>query len=128
MECNAIEFAVGDDHVATITLNRPEALNSWNDEMAAEIAWAWQTVRDDNAVHAVRAATREAWPSGGPYRGRLFAFGFDAFRLMQALRHTGVGGTISVAGLTGRLSLDGQRHVRKLPTEAQRSPQGRSGS
>ena len=23
---------------------------------------------------AVRAATREAWPSGGPYRGRLFAF------------------------------------------------------
>jgi len=35
---------------------------------------------------AVRAATREAWPSGGPHRGRLFAFGFDAFRLAQALR------------------------------------------
>jgi outer membrane PBP1 activator LpoA protein len=62
---------------------------------------------------AVRAATREAWPSGGPYRGRLFAFGFDAFRLMQALRHGGVNGTISVAGLTGRLSLDAQRRVRR---------------
>jgi outer membrane PBP1 activator LpoA protein len=62
---------------------------------------------------AVRAATREAWPSGGPYRGRLFAFGFDALRLVQALRHSGVSGTISVAGLTGRLSLDGQRHVRR---------------
>jgi outer membrane PBP1 activator LpoA protein len=62
---------------------------------------------------AVHAATREAWPSGGPYRGRLFAFGFDALRLVQALRHAGVSGTISVAGLTGRLSLDGQRHVRR---------------
>ena len=40
---------------------------------------------------AVRAAAREAWPSGGPYRGRLFAFGFDAFRLAQALPHHGVG-------------------------------------
>jgi len=62
---------------------------------------------------AVRAATREAWPTGGPHRGRLFAFGFDAFRLTQALRHAGVSGTISVAGLTGRLSLDAQRHVRR---------------
>jgi hypothetical protein len=62
---------------------------------------------------AVRAATREAWPQGGPHRGRLFAFGFDAFRLTQALRHPGVSGTLSVAGLTGRLSLDAQRHVRR---------------
>ena len=35
---------------------------------------------------AVRAATHDAWPNGGPYRGRLFAFGFDAFRLALALR------------------------------------------
>jgi len=62
---------------------------------------------------AVRAATREAWPNGGPHRGRLFAFGFDAFRLTEALRHVGVSGNISVAGLTGRLSLDAQRHVRR---------------
>ncbi|MBV9726711.1 MAG: penicillin-binding protein activator [Gammaproteobacteria bacterium] len=62
---------------------------------------------------AVRAATREAWPQGGPHRGRLFAFGFDAFRLTQALRHAGVSGNITVAGLTGRLSLDAQRHVRR---------------
>ncbi|HEY6824916.1 MAG TPA: penicillin-binding protein activator [Steroidobacteraceae bacterium] len=62
---------------------------------------------------AVHAATREAWPAGSPHRGRLFAFGFDAFRLTQALRHPGVNGTISVAGLTGRLSLDAQRHVRR---------------
>src|SRR5204862_271990 len=39
---------------------------------------------------AVRNATREAWPSGGPQRGRLFAFGFDAFRLAPALRQRGL--------------------------------------
>jgi outer membrane PBP1 activator LpoA protein len=62
---------------------------------------------------AVRAATREAWPSGGAYRGRLFAFGFDAFRLAQALPHHGVAGSINIEGLTGRLSLDADRRVRR---------------
>ena len=62
---------------------------------------------------AVRSVTREAWPSGGPYRGRLFAFGFDAFRLAQALRHQGVTGSVSVDGLTGRLSIDSERRVRR---------------
>ena len=62
---------------------------------------------------AVHAAARDAWPSGGPYRGRLFAFGFDAFRLAQALRYVGVGGSVSVEGLTGRLSLDAERRVRR---------------
>jgi outer membrane PBP1 activator LpoA protein len=62
---------------------------------------------------AVRAATRDAWPSGGPYRGRLFAFGFDAFRLAQALPHHGVANSVSVDGLTGRLSLDTEHRVRR---------------
>jgi outer membrane PBP1 activator LpoA protein len=64
-------------------------------------------------AEAVRATTREAWPAGGPHRGRLFAFGFDAFRLAQALRYVGMSGTISVEGLTGRLSLDPDRRVHR---------------
>jgi outer membrane PBP1 activator LpoA protein len=64
-------------------------------------------------AEAVRATTREAWPTGGPHRGRLFAFGFDAFRLAQALRYVGGNGTISVEGLTGRLSLDADRRVHR---------------
>ena len=62
---------------------------------------------------AVRGVTHEAWPSGGPHRGRLFAFGFDALRLTLALRPAGVSGNVSVAGLTGRLSLDAQRRVHR---------------
>ncbi len=62
---------------------------------------------------AVRAAAREAWPNGGPYRGRLFAFGFDAYRLSQALPHHGVANSIALEGLTGRLSLDADHRVRR---------------
>jgi len=50
---DAIVLEFGDDHVATITLNRPDALNSWDDAMAAEIGRAWQDIRDDPGVHAV---------------------------------------------------------------------------
>jgi len=63
---------------------------------------------------AVRGATREAWPpNGGPARGRLFAFGFDAFRLAQALRHRGAGGEVYIEGLTGRLTIDSERRVHR---------------
>jgi E-phenylitaconyl-CoA hydratase len=66
MQCEAIEFDVGDDWVATITLNRPDSLNSWNDQMASEIAWAWKTIRDDDAVHAavVQANGERAFCTG----------------------------------------------------------------
>jgi outer membrane PBP1 activator LpoA protein len=62
---------------------------------------------------AVRSAAHDAWPSGGPHRGRLFAFGFDAYRLAVALRNPGVAANLSIEGLTGRLSLDAERHVRR---------------
>jgi uncharacterized protein len=61
---------------------------------------------------AVRAATQAAWPLGGARRGRLFAFGFDAFRLAQALRR-GAPDAVSVEGLTGRLTVDAERRVRR---------------
>ncbi|MGH9135568.1 MAG: enoyl-CoA hydratase/isomerase family protein [Acidimicrobiales bacterium] len=47
-----IQFEVGDDHVATITLNRPEKLNSFTETMADEMCTVWTTVRDDDAIYA----------------------------------------------------------------------------
>jgi outer membrane PBP1 activator LpoA protein len=64
-------------------------------------------------AEAVRAAARDAWPNGGPYRGRLFAFGFDAYRLAVALRTAGVMNQVSIDGLTGHLSLDSEHRVRR---------------
>lgn len=68
----AIEYRYTDDHVATITLNRPDALNSFDDTMAAEIAWAWRTVRDTDAVHAVviRANGDRAFSTGADVTNR----------------------------------------------------------
>jgi hypothetical protein len=62
---------------------------------------------------AVRAAVRDAWPNGGARRGRLFAFGFDSYRLAVALRGRGVNGNVNIEGLTGRLSLDAERRVHR---------------
>jgi hypothetical protein len=60
---------------------------------------------------SVRSAARDAWPTGGPRRNRLFAFGFDAFRLASALRAGGA--NVNVDGLTGRLTIDADRRVHR---------------
>lgn len=54
------------DHVATITLNRPEQLNAFNRTMCEEMARAWRTVKLDDSVHAVvlRAAGDRAFSAG----------------------------------------------------------------
>ena len=71
MELQEIEFEVGDDRVATITLNRPDAYNSFTDRMAEEITWAWETVRDTDAIHAVvlRANGEKAFCTGADVKG-----------------------------------------------------------
>jgi enoyl-CoA hydratase/carnithine racemase len=70
VEFEAIEFGI-EANVATITLNRPEAMNSWNDAMAREIAWAWGTIRDDNLVHAavIQANGDRAFSTGADIKG-----------------------------------------------------------
>ncbi len=45
-----IEFAVA-DHVATITLNRPEQLNAFNRLMTEEIVEVWRAVRTNDDIH-----------------------------------------------------------------------------
>ena len=55
-----------DDHVATITLNRPETLNAFNRTMCEEMASAWRMVKLDDSVNAVvlRAAGSRAFSAG----------------------------------------------------------------
>ena len=56
------------DRVATITLNRPDALNAFNGTMCEEFEQLWREVANDDQVHAVvlRAS-----------RGRAFCPGMD---------------------------------------------------
>lgn len=38
------------DHVATVTINRPEARNAFNPEVLVLLAAAWERVRDDDSI------------------------------------------------------------------------------
>ncbi|MBV7495092.1 enoyl-CoA hydratase/isomerase family protein [Pseudomonas sp. PDM24] len=63
---NLVQFEVGDDHVATITLNRGDKMNAINAEMMAEIKRLWGVVRDEDYIHAVvfRADGNRAFSTG----------------------------------------------------------------
>jgi len=53
-------------HVATITLNRPDAMNSFNQAMLDDFAHIWRTVKADDDVRVVvlRAAGERAFSTG----------------------------------------------------------------
>ena len=54
-----------EQHIATVTLNRPEIRNAFNDEMIAELTDAFKTLGDDNQVRViVLAATGKAFCAG----------------------------------------------------------------
>lgn len=46
-------YEVGDDRVATVTLNRPDKLNSFNNTMRREFQALWLRIRDDDTVNTV---------------------------------------------------------------------------
>ena len=66
MAYETVVFDVGDDHVATITLDRPEVLNSFNQTMLDEFADIWRRCRTDDTIHAVvlRANGERAFSTG----------------------------------------------------------------
>jgi outer membrane PBP1 activator LpoA protein len=64
---------------------------------------------DDGTVAEVREAAR-AFSDPPARRGRLFAFGYDAFRIASSLQR---GQPLDPKGLTGTLTVDPQGHVRR---------------
>jgi enoyl-CoA hydratase/carnithine racemase len=54
------------DHVATVTLNRPEKLNAFNRTMVDEFKEMWEEVKGDDSVRVVilRANGDRAWSTG----------------------------------------------------------------
>jgi enoyl-CoA hydratase/carnithine racemase len=66
MRFETIVYETTEDHVATITLNRPDVLNAFDRTMCEEIRDAWKRVKDDASVHAVvlRAAGDRAFCAG----------------------------------------------------------------
>jgi hypothetical protein len=67
----------------------------------------------DPAVTAVRDSVEKLWPDRAKRRGRLFAMGFDAYRLVAELRRGTSAFATPVTGMTGRLRVDADRRVRR---------------
>jgi len=53
MNYEAIDLEISDDAIATLTLNRPEALNAWNGVMSYEFDHAMKALDADDDVRAV---------------------------------------------------------------------------
>ena len=66
MDYETIRWEVGDDHVGTITLDRPEKYNAFNQRMCDEFADLWARAQADDDVHAIvlRAAGDKAFCTG----------------------------------------------------------------
>lgn len=81
--------------VATITLNRPDKLNAWTQQMELEVAEAFKVAADDDAVRAIVFTGA----------GRGFCAGAD-MSLLNALASTDAGAPATREGMVGRVPLD----------------------
>jgi len=70
-------------------------------------------VADDPVTAQIRDGVRAAWPARTTRRDRLYAFGFDAYRLVPALRSRSLAGTGEIAGVTGKLRLDEHNRIHR---------------
>jgi outer membrane PBP1 activator LpoA protein len=70
-------------------------------------------VSADAVTGQIRDAVRSAWPTRTTRRDRLYAFGFDAYRLVPALRSKSMSETAEISGVTGKLHLDDHNRIRR---------------
>ncbi len=70
-------------------------------------------LRGSAAVTRARAVLRTAYGDNLAPRGKLFAFGYDAWTVAAGLRAGGGATLAPVSGLTGDLSLDANRRIRR---------------
>ncbi|MGH8136469.1 MAG: penicillin-binding protein activator, partial [Steroidobacteraceae bacterium] len=64
-------------------------------------------------AQAARESAERVWPDRAGPRGRLHAFGYDAFRLVGELRRLHRKSSPPLPGLTGRLEIDDQGRVHR---------------
>jgi 2-(1,2-epoxy-1,2-dihydrophenyl)acetyl-CoA isomerase len=86
-----IRYEVGDDHVARVTLDRPEAKNALSIEMRDDLIGAFRSARADDAVRAVLVrGVDDAFCAGMDLRAstvsRSGGAGFDPRTTSEALR------------------------------------------
>jgi uncharacterized protein len=67
----------------------------------------------DPVTAQIRDSVRTAWPGRTARHDELYAFGFDAYRLVPGLRSNSPAAASEIAGVTGKLHLDQQNKIRR---------------
>ena len=72
-------------------------------------------ISNDPVTTQLRDSVRAAWPKRTTRgdRNRLYAFGFDAYRLVPALRSKSPGDAGEISGVTGKLHIDDHNRIRR---------------
>ena len=96
-------FTLGDAYEPHPTANR-----EIDGMMFPDMPWM---LGDTGLSAEVREAARQAYGDSAARRGRLFAFGFDAYRIASSLQRGGA--PVIRQGLTGTLSLDERGRIRR---------------
>jgi outer membrane PBP1 activator LpoA protein len=88
----------------------PSANNDLDGLTFPDMPWM---VSGDAVTAQIRDSVRGAWPARTARRDRLYAFGFDAYRLVPALRSKALSQSAEIAGVTGKLRLDDHNRIRR---------------
>jgi outer membrane PBP1 activator LpoA protein len=88
----------------------PNANSDLDGMMFPDMPWM---VAGDPVTAQIRDSVRAAWPARTARRDRLYAFGFDAYRLVPALRSKSPDAASEISGVTGRLHLDERNRVHR---------------
>lgn len=70
-------------------------------------------ISPDAASTQLRTSIGKYWPVRARTQGRLYAFGFDAYRIIPLLKAGRFGSAHAIPGMTGLLSIDDKGRVHR---------------
>jgi uncharacterized protein len=88
----------------------PAANSDLEGMMFPDMPWM---IGGDPVTTQIRDSVRAAWPARTVRRDRLYAFGFDAYRLVPVLRSKSPAAVSDISGVSGRLHLDEHNRIRR---------------
>jgi outer membrane PBP1 activator LpoA protein len=110
----ALRFYVADDLPVYATSDIFEPDTQANSDIDGVIFPDMPWVISPDAVSTdLRTALNRYWPARARGRGRLYAFGFDAYRIIPLLKAGKFAGANAIPGMTGLLSIDEHGRVHR---------------
>ncbi len=110
----ALRFHLAEDLpvYATSDIFEPDARanNDLEGVIFPDMPWV---ISPDAASSQLRGTLTRYWPVRARGRGRLYAFGFDACRIVPLLKAGQFGAAYAIPGMTGLLSVDESGHIKR---------------